>query len=376
VPKAVRIAGLTLAGADAGNYVLADRTAATTGSITPASIAAISGITAADKVYDGTTTASVDTAHPVFAGAVAGDQLLVAAATGRFADKNAGDAKVVSISGLALGGADAGNYTLAHTTASAAASITPATLTAITGLTALDKVFDGSTRVPLALGQVQFTGRIGSDDLGIASARGQFADAAPGTAKAVQVDQIVLGGADAANYRLAQPTLSTVANLRDLPAQSSRDTSGTSGTRATEQGGAAARAVTVAPSTAPALAVPAEASGTPVGTTPTAAAAAAVRVDLLKPALDSTAGLVSVSVPTPTLRAGAFGFALPDSVARPADSVSASLPDGRALPDWIRFDPGAQRFNITQVPAGLVFPIEVRITVNGRSTLMSIDTRD
>ena len=42
-----------------------------------------------------------------------------------FADKNVGSNKTVSVSGITLTGADAGNYQLASTNASTTASITP-----------------------------------------------------------------------------------------------------------------------------------------------------------------------------------------------------------------------------------------------------------
>ncbi len=72
----------------------------------------VSGITAADKTYDGTTAAAVNTDDAVLTGKVKGDSLTVSAA-GSFRDANAGEGKTVSISGLTLGGSDAGNYFLA-----------------------------------------------------------------------------------------------------------------------------------------------------------------------------------------------------------------------------------------------------------------------
>ncbi|WP_163364873.1 YDG domain-containing protein, partial [Escherichia coli] len=71
---------------------------------------------------------------------VAGDNLTVATSTGNFSDKNVGTGKTVNITGLTLGGTDAGNYTLASSTASTTANITAAQLGAITGITAANKV--------------------------------------------------------------------------------------------------------------------------------------------------------------------------------------------------------------------------------------------
>ena len=55
---------------------------------------------------------------------VAGDVLSLGnGLSGAFSDKNAGTGKTVSSSGLSLSGTDAGNYTLADTTAAALADI-------------------------------------------------------------------------------------------------------------------------------------------------------------------------------------------------------------------------------------------------------------
>ena len=83
----------------------------------------VSGITANDKTYDGTDTASLDYSAIDWTacGMVEGDELGVTA-TGTFADSNvsvndSGEAiaKTVNITNLSLGGADVANYTLADT---------------------------------------------------------------------------------------------------------------------------------------------------------------------------------------------------------------------------------------------------------------------
>jgi filamentous hemagglutinin family protein len=107
----------------ASDYTLAGGTH--TGNInTPASIASVSGISGVNKTYDGNTNAPLDSVAATFNGKFAGDVLTVATATGTFADKNVGSAKPVSITSISLGGADAGNYTLASTTASTSADVT------------------------------------------------------------------------------------------------------------------------------------------------------------------------------------------------------------------------------------------------------------
>jgi hypothetical protein len=92
-------------------------------SITRASIANVSGITAANKVEDGTSAATLSTGDAVFTGKVAGDALKVATATGTFDTPAVGADKRVSISGITLGGIDAVNYNLVSNTASTTANI-------------------------------------------------------------------------------------------------------------------------------------------------------------------------------------------------------------------------------------------------------------
>src|SRR5690606_17760108 len=59
-----------------------------------------------NKVYDGTTVASVTLGHD----GLIGDDLALAYGSASFADKNAGTGKQVMVSGITLGGADSGNY--------------------------------------------------------------------------------------------------------------------------------------------------------------------------------------------------------------------------------------------------------------------------
>lgn len=76
-------------------------------SVTPKALTAT--VTANNKTYDGTTAA---TGSVALSGVVAGDAV-AASGSFAFADPNAGTGKTVNLSGVALSGADAGNYTLA-----------------------------------------------------------------------------------------------------------------------------------------------------------------------------------------------------------------------------------------------------------------------
>ncbi len=87
-------------------------------------------IAAYNKVYDGTTTASLEVA--TLTGVLAADAgnvtLLVGSAS--FSDPNAGTNKLVTATGLTLTGSAAGNYVLSSTTATTTADITAKPLTA------------------------------------------------------------------------------------------------------------------------------------------------------------------------------------------------------------------------------------------------------
>ena len=76
---------------------------------------AITGITASDKTYDGTNSATLNGTAGV--AAIGQDVVSVSGTgTGTFADKNAGAGKAVTVTGYSLSGADADNYTLIQPT--------------------------------------------------------------------------------------------------------------------------------------------------------------------------------------------------------------------------------------------------------------------
>src|SRR5205085_1030874 len=92
-----------------------------------------------------TTAATLDVSGAHLAGAIyAGDSvsLVTSGAVGTFASPDVGTNIPVTVSGLTLSGAQAGNYVL--TQPSASADITPASLT-VTGITAKNKVYNRST---------------------------------------------------------------------------------------------------------------------------------------------------------------------------------------------------------------------------------------
>lgn len=206
---------LQLSGADAANYHLTGggSLSASDGVITPKALSA-TGLLSADKAYDGTLTAAVLGTATLQAGvavgsgsasdgrAYLGDVIhLAGTAVGAFNSKDVLGASSVSFTGLDLGGADAGNYTLAAL-APVSQHITPRALSAT--VTAPDKVYDGNTtaRPTLTLS----AGLVGAETLGV-SASGQFNSKNVAGAHTVTVDSVNLAdgsnGGLASNYSLA-----------------------------------------------------------------------------------------------------------------------------------------------------------------------------
>ena len=206
--KAVSVSGISVTGADAGNYAV-NTTATTAVDITARTLTvSAAGV---NKVYDGTTAATVT----LMDDRIAGDELTASYTTASFAHAEVGNGKAVSVSGISVSGTDAGNYT-ANTEAATAADITGATLTVV-GITAENKVYDGTTAATLNLGSALLVGVVSGDDVMVdaSSVAGAFADPEAGANKLVTVSGLTLTGADAGKYTLTQPT--TTADITPAP---------------------------------------------------------------------------------------------------------------------------------------------------------------
>jgi autotransporter-associated beta strand protein len=198
--KTVTANGYALGGADAGNYAIVQPTGLSA-DITTLSLA-VTGVTAANKVYDRSVTATLSggSISPISGDTVTLD---ASSAAGVFANWNVGTAKAVTANGYALTGTDAGNYAIAQPTG-VTANITALSL-AVTGVTAANKVYDRTDTAILSGGAIApITGD--TVTLDVSSASGVFADRDVGTAKGVTASGYVLGGSDAGNYAIAQPS--------------------------------------------------------------------------------------------------------------------------------------------------------------------------
>jgi filamentous hemagglutinin family protein len=184
----------TLSGAAASNYTFTQPTDLT-GNITPAPLTIV-GTSVANKVYDGTTTATLTGGRLL--GLVGTDPVGFAQA-GSFASSNAGNGIAVTAADT-LAGTAAANYTLTQPTG-LTANITPAPLT-VSGTTVANKVYDGTATATLNGGTL--SGIVGSDSVALTQA-GAFAAVNAGTGIAVNASD-TLNGAGASNYVLTQPT--------------------------------------------------------------------------------------------------------------------------------------------------------------------------
>ena len=196
----------TLTGGDAGNYTLPGSILGTA-DITPATLTQT--VYASSKFYDATT-GTTGSLGPL-SGIKTADQVSVntASASYNFSDKNVGNGKTVTASGLALQGSDASNYLLT------VAPITSNIYLAQVGVEGLanNKVYDGTTA---ATGTLGLTGVFGSDQVSIGSSTLAFTNKNAGTNKRVNWT-ITLAGSDASNYQIDPESPALHANITPAP---------------------------------------------------------------------------------------------------------------------------------------------------------------
>ncbi|MDB5755519.1 MAG: hypothetical protein JWR56_1947 [Massilia sp.] len=203
-PVTTDLSGAVLSGLDAGNYTLTGLVQPLTAKITPAKLVATA--TAQSKIYDGTSLGAITLGD----NRIAGDVLSVAYAAANFNNKKAGLNKTVSVTGITVTDADAGNYVLKSATISTKADIAKASLTEVAF--AQNKVYDGKTA-----DIVTFTDNRIAGDVFAVRYKAAFADALVGTGKLVSVSGIRLSGADAGNYALTSTTDTATADITPRP---------------------------------------------------------------------------------------------------------------------------------------------------------------
>ncbi|MFM8880474.1 MAG: YDG domain-containing protein, partial [Verrucomicrobiota bacterium] len=237
---AVTVSGLGLSGTHADNYRVVAPILSATITAKPVSVGGLSVVT---RVYNGALSAQV-TGAPVVVGAVGSDVVsVVGTPVGRYATAEAGVNKSVSVSGLSLQGAQAGNYRLEALSLSG--TIEPQNLTlkelTIRGLTVATRVYDGTIAATL-VGTAELVGVESGDEVTLGGVpEASFLISTAGTGKTVVVGGYVIGGANASNYRLTQPRLTGTIEPRAVSVGGiSAESKGYDGTRAARLNGTAA----------------------------------------------------------------------------------------------------------------------------------------
>ena len=172
----------------------------------------IIGVKSDDKVYNGNTEADVDISEAQIDGMVDNDDVSISAGTAAFADKNAGKDKEVTFTDFVLTGDDANNYSLSAQPASVTAEIAVKPVT-ITGVSAVDKVYDGTDKAEVNTESAQITEVVEGDIVSISAGTAAFADKNVGEDKEVVFTGFGLTGVDAANYDLSGQPSSAKADI-------------------------------------------------------------------------------------------------------------------------------------------------------------------
>ena len=193
---------LTINGTNATSYSLTQPTGLTA-DITTKNVM-ISGVTASNKVYDGTTSATIS---GTLSGVIAPDDVSLNTSAS-FSDSNVGTAISVS-STSTLSGADISNYNLVQPTG-LSANITAKTLT-VSGAVAQNKIYDGNTDATITI--TSLNGVVAPDDVTFVGT-GIFASSGVGTNISVTSTSTIIG--DISNYTLVQPT-GLMANISSAP---------------------------------------------------------------------------------------------------------------------------------------------------------------
>ena len=197
----VEVSDLALAGDDAGNYSLEPAASVAGCSIEPKGLSL--DPSSLSKTYDKTTDAGLSEA--VLAGVVDGDEVSVdvSKAKGSFDASRASDSATVTVEGLALSGASAGNYSIADPLTVEGCSIEPKALDLDPA--PFGRFYDGSTAANLS--RAVLAGVFDGDEVAADVSKASASFDAPGASDdvAVTVTGLSLSGRAAGNYSIADP---------------------------------------------------------------------------------------------------------------------------------------------------------------------------
>ena len=199
IDKAVTVNGYNLTGSDAANYRIIQPTGLTA-DITPANLSL--STSDVSRIYDGGLSAAGSVI--ISSGTLFGSDS-ISGGSFSFTDKNVGEGnKIVTTSGVIVNDGNSGNnYNLSYVD-NTNSSISAASL-AVAGLSVSDKPYDGTTTATLV--GAPSVAAFGSDSVSVTgTGLAVFSDPDIGADKAVAVSGYSLGGADANNYLLVQPS--------------------------------------------------------------------------------------------------------------------------------------------------------------------------
>jgi hypothetical protein len=201
--KPVTVSGLSLSGGAIGNYSLTPPSSLTA-SITPKPLT-VTGVVAANKVYDGNIAATLVFSGASLVGVVQGDSVTLVSkdSEGSFSSASVGAGKAVTVSGLTLSGVSALNYSVTAPTG-LKADITAKGVTVV-GLSGVNKVYDRTTAATVS-GTAALSGVIPGDTVTLGGTPVfSFASASVGTDITITATGYALSGDQAGNYSLTQP---------------------------------------------------------------------------------------------------------------------------------------------------------------------------
>ena len=199
--NAVSYTGVALTGAGAGNYSLAATTVQGTGTITPRALT-LGAVASQTKTYDGTTAADAGKFSAALINAIAGDSVAAIATGAAYNSKNVAAASTIDYTSVTLSGADAGNYSLAATTAQGTGTITPRALT-LGAVAAQTKTYDGTTAADASKFSAALGNAIAGDSVAATATGATYNDKNVSTARSIDYIGVSLGGTDAGNYSFA-----------------------------------------------------------------------------------------------------------------------------------------------------------------------------
>ncbi len=208
-----------LTGTSASNYSFTSPTGIVA-DVTPYLNASIL-VDAVSKEYDGSISATTPTL--TLNGILVGDDVQISGGTALFKNKNAGENKVVTVSGIIVSGSDALNYAINNSATNSSSVIVPKAATPSISVTAqsVSKIYDGllSASIPA----LNVNGLIAGDIVLATGSSAQFDTKNVGNNKVITVNGVTYSGNDALNYTLPNTVQNNTSSITPIILDASND---------------------------------------------------------------------------------------------------------------------------------------------------------